>query len=204
MSETEQRGDFQSREEAERRDRALALERRRELTDAFLRRRIPYKFRSETDRERIEALEKLFQAQNRFIDTYRDQHLALDRLSHVHDEARDRENMRRLDNENRLLELEIRNARLKDQLRQERKETGGTTPREFRDDVEKAADKVRRDAAERVAEAKAKLEARRGILRERDAMKAEVLREAGGVVTEAVARELENIDDVYRTLLDEF
>ena len=37
MSETEQRGDFQSREEAERRDRALALERRRELTDAFLR-----------------------------------------------------------------------------------------------------------------------------------------------------------------------
>lgn len=204
MSDAERSGNFQSREEAERRDRALALERRRELTDAFTRRRIPYKYRSETDRERIEALEKLFQAQNRFIETYRDQQLALDRLGHVHDEARDREAMRRLENQNRLLELEIQNARLKEALHREAKEARGASPREFRDDVDRAADKVTLDAAKRTAEAKAKLEARRGIIRERDAMKAEILHEAGGVVTDAIARELENIDDVYRAVLDEF
>lgn len=203
MADSEKNGDFLSREEAERRDRALSVARSRELTEAFAHRRIPYKFRSDTDRERIEALNQLTESQNRFIGTYRDQQLALDHLRHVHDEARDREEMRRLENENRILELRLRRDRLQGQLHQETQDSGGVTGPDFRDEVEKVAQKARLDAAKRAAQAKAKIEARRDVVRERDAIKAEMLRDAGGIMTAEVTRELQNIDDAYQQILDD-
>ena len=125
------------------------------------------------------------------------------RLRHVHDEARDREEMRRLENENRILELRLRRDRLQGQLHQETQDSGGVTGPDFRDEVDKVAQKARLDAAKRAAQAKAKIEARRDVCRERDAIKAEMLRDAGGIMTAEVTRELQNIDDAYQQILDD-
>ena len=91
---------------------------------------------------------------------------------------------------------------LRGQLHQETQDSGGVTGPDFRDEVEKVAQKARLDAAKRAAQAKAKIEARRDVGRERDAIKAELLRDAGGVLTAEVERELQNIDDAYQDILD--
>jgi hypothetical protein len=198
----DQAGVYLSREEAERRDRALSNARSRELTGAFANRRVPYAWRSDTDRERVEAFNRLLDAQNRCLDTYRDQQLAIDRLGHVHDEARDREATRQLENKARILELQMRCNRLEGQLEQEQRNTGGMTGREAQNEAEKIRQKVNLDALKVAAEAEAKIQARRLILQKRDALKAQLLREAGGILTPELERELCNIDDLYQAELD--
>lgn len=202
MADSEKSGVYLSREEAERQERAVSIAQRRELTETFSRHRVPYKFSSEIQKARIDAFNQTVESQNRLIDTLCDHQLALERFGTIHDEARDREEMRRLENETRILELRLRRDRLRGQLHQETQESGGVTGPDFRDEVEKVAQKARLDTAKRAAQAKAKIEARRDVCRERDAIKAELLRDAGGVMTPEVERELRNIDDAYQDILD--
>ena len=197
------KGTLMTREDAERWEKTITLAQRYGLSDTLARRLTQYKFMSEIQRERVEAATRLLGAEQQCLDQYYAHQLSYQRLLTVHDEARDREDMRRLENETRILELRLQRDRLRGQLHQETQDSGGVTGPDFRDEVEKVAQKARLDAAKRTAQAKAKIEARRDVGRERDAIKAEMLRDAGGVVTPELERELQNIDDTYQTLLDE-
>lgn len=195
-------GTLMTREEAERWEKTITIARRYGLSDALAQRLRQYKFRSDVQRERVEAATRLIEAEHRFMEAYEGHQLAYQRLLTVHDEARDREAMRRLENESRLLELQLRRDRLRQALHEQTQDAGGVTGSDFRDEVEKVAQKARLDAAKRAAQAKAKIEARRDLVRERDAIKAEMLREAGGIRTAELERELQNIDDAYQEILD--
>lgn len=197
------KGTLMTREETERWEKTITLAQRYGLSDTLARRLTQYKFVSEIQRERVEAATRLLGAEQQCLDQYYAHQLSYQRLLTVHDEARDREDMRRLENETRILELRLQRDRLRGQLHQETQDSGGVTGPDFRDEVEKVAQKARLDAAKRTAQAKAKIEARRDVCRERDAIKAEMLRDAGGVVTPELERELQNIDDTYQILLDE-
>lgn len=197
------KGTLMTREEAERWEKTITLAQRYGLSDTLARRLTQYKFVSEIQRERVEAATRLLGAEQQCLDQYYAHQLSYQRLLTVHDEARDREDLRRLENETRILELRLQRDRLRGQLHQETQDSGGVTGPDFRDEVEKVAQKARLDVAKRTAQAKAKIEARRDLCRERDAIKAEMLRDAGGVVTPELERELQNIDDTYQTLLDE-
>ncbi len=58
------------------------------------------------------------------------------------------------------------------------------------------------EAAKKSAWAKEKLEIRQELYRERDRMKAEILEGSGGATAPDVERQLQDIDDVYQSLID--
>ena len=197
-----QTGTLMTREEAERWEKTLTIAQHYGLSEALAQRLRQYKFRSEIQKERVDAALRLLGAEKQCMDMYHEHQLSYQRLLSVHDEALDREKMRRLDNEARLLELQIRRDQLKSQLHQQNQEFGGPTGQDMQEELEKVRHKAALDAAKRVAQAQAKIEARRQVCRDRDAAKAELLRDAGGVMTSEVERELQNIDDAYQEILD--
>lgn len=191
-------GTLISREEAERWERQIAVARRHGLSEALATRLKQYKFRSVVQTERVRAATQLLEAERQFMDVYQEHQLSYQRLLSVHDKARRHEEIERLQEENLITRL--RNER--SQLLQETKDTGGMTGQDLRDELEKVRHKAALDAAKRVAQVQAKIQARQEVCRQRDATKAEVLRDAGGVMTPELERELQNIDDAYQDLLD--
>lgn len=191
-------GTLISREEAERWERQIAVARRHGLSEALATRLKQYKFRSVVQTERVRAATQLLEAERQFMDVYQEHQLSYQRLLSVHDKARRHEEIERLQEENLITRL--RNER--SQLLQETKDAGGMTGQDLRDELEKVRHKAALDAAKRVAQVQAKIQARQEVCRQRDATKAEVLRDAGGVMTPELERELQNIDDAYQDLLD--
>lgn len=191
-------GTLISREEAERWERQIAVARRHGLSEALATRLKQYKFRSVVQTERVRAATQLLEAERQFMDVYQEHQLSYQRLLSVRDKARRHEEIERLQEENLITRL--RNER--SQLLQETKDAGGMTGQDLRDELEKVRHKAALDAAKRVAQVQAKIQARQEVCRQRDATKAEVLRDAGGVMTPELERELQNIDDAYQDLLD--
>lgn len=191
-------GTLISREEAERWERQIAVARRHGLSEALATRLKQYKFRSVVQTERVRAATQLLEAERQFMDVYQEHQLSYQRLLSVHDKARRHEEIERLQEENLITRL--RNER--SQLLQETKDAGGMTGQDLRDELEKVRHKAALDAAKRVAQVQAKIQARQEVCRQRDATKAEVLRDADGVMTPELERELQNIDDAYQDLLD--
>ncbi len=191
-------GTLISREEAERWERQIAVARRHGLSEALATRLKQYKFRSVVQTERVRAATQLLEAERQFMDVYQEHQLSYQRLLSVHDKARRHEEIERLQEENLITRL--RNER--SQLLQETKDAGGMTGQDLRDELEKVRHKAALDAAKRVAQVQAKIQARQEVCRQRDATKAEVLRDTGGVMTPELERELQNIDDAYQDLLD--
>lgn len=202
MADTEKTGTLMTREDKEHWERALTVAQHYGLSNALAQRLNQYKFVSDVQAERVKAATKLVAAEHQFMEAYTGHQLAYQRLLSVHDEARDREEMRRLDNEARLLELQIRRDQLHRQLNQQIKDSGGMTNRDVEDELEKIHQKATLEVAKRAAQAKAKIEGQRKVCRERDAIKAEMLRDAGGVLTAELERELKNIDDAFQEVLD--
>lgn len=192
-------GTLISREEAERWERQIAVARRHGLSEALATRLKQYKFRSVVQTERVRAATQLLEAERQFMDVYQEHQLSYQRLLSVHDKARRHEEIERLQEENLITRL--RNER--SQLLQETKDAGGMTGQDLRDELEKVRHKAALDAAKRVAQVQAKIQARQEVCRQRDATKAEVLRDAGGVMTPELERELQNIDDAYQGVLDD-
>ena len=192
-------GTLMTREEIERWEKTITIAQRYGLSESLATRLKQYKFVSEVQKARIDAATDVLVAEQRFMDVYHGHQLALDRLLTVHETARRHEEIERLQEENLIIKL--RNERSR--LQAESREVSGVTGGEAYDELEKIRQKAAFDAAKRTAQAKAKIEARRDVVRERDAIKAEMLRDAGGVVTAELERELKNIDDAYQTILDE-
>ena len=192
-------GTLMTREEIERWEKTITIAQRYELSESLATRLKQYKFVSEVQKARIDAATDVLVAEQRFMDVYHGHQLALDRLLTVHETARRHEEIERLQEENLIIKL--RNERSR--LQAESREVSGVTSGEAYDELEKIRQKAAFDAAKRAAQAKAKIEARRDVGRERDAIKAELLRDAGGVMTPEVERELRNIDDAYQQILDE-
>ncbi len=186
------------REEVERWERQITVARRYGLSEALATRLRQYKFRSVVQTERVQAATRLLEAERQFMDVYHEHQLSYQRLLSVHEKARRHEEIERLQEENLILQL--RNEQ--NGLFQAAKDAGGMTCSDFQDEVGKSGEKARLDAAKRAAQAKAKIEARRDVCRERDAIKAELLRDAGGGMTPELERELQNIDDAYQEVLD--
>ena len=186
------------REEVERWERQITVARRYGLSEALATRLRQYKFRSVVQTERVQAATRLLEAERQFMDVYQEHQLSYQRLLSVHEKARRHEEIERLQEENLILQL--RNEQKG--LFQAAKDAGGMTGSDFQDEVGKSGEKARLDAAKRAAQAKAKIEARRDVCRERDAIKAELLRDAGGGMTPELERELQNIDDAYQEVLD--
>lgn len=186
------------REEVERWERQITVARRYGLSEALATRLRQYKFRSLVQTERVQAATRLLEAERQFMDVYHEHQLSYQRLLSVHEKARRHEEIERLQEENLILQL--RNEQKG--LFQAAKDAGGMTGSDFQDEVGKSGEKARLDAAKRAAQAKAKIEARRDMCRERDAVKAELLRDAGGGMTPELERELQNIDDAYQEVLD--
>ena len=186
------------REEVERWERQITVARRYGLSEALATRLRQYKFRSLVQTERVQAATRLLEAERQFMDVYQEHQLSYQRLLSVHEKARRHEEIERLQEENLILQL--RNEQKG--LFQAAKDAGGMTGSDFQDEVGKSGEKARLDAAKRAAQAKAKIEARRDVCRERDAIKAELLRDAGGGMTPELERELQNIDDAYQEVLD--
>ncbi len=186
------------REEVERWERQITVARRYGLSEALATRLRQYKFRSLVQTERVQAATRLLEAERQFMDVYQEHQLSYQRLLSVHEKARRHEEIERLQEENLIIQL--RNER--NRLSQEAKDASGMTGSDFQDEVGKSGQKARLDAAKRAAQAKAKIEARRDLCRERDAVKAEMLRDAGGGITPELERELQNIDDTYQEILD--
>ena len=192
-------GTLMTREEIERWEKTITIAQRYGLSESLATRLKQYKFVSEVQKARIDAATDVLVAEQRFMDVYHGHQLALDRLLTVHETARRHEEIERLQEENLITKL--RNERSR--LQAESREVSGVTGGEAYDELERIRQKAAFDAAKRTAQAKAKIEARRDVVRERDAIKAEMLRDAGGVVTAELERELKNIDDAYQTILDE-
>jgi hypothetical protein len=192
-------GTLMTREEIGRWEKTITIAQRYGLSESLATRLKQYKFVSEVQKARIDAATDVLVAEQRFMDVYHGHQLALDRLLTVHETARRHEEIERLQEENLIIKL--RNERSR--LQAESREVSGVTGGEAYDELEKIRQKAAFDAAKRTAQAKAKIEARRDVVRERDAIKAEMLRDAGGVVTAELERELKNIDDAYQTILDE-
>lgn len=186
------------REEVERWERQITVARRYGLSEALATRLRQYKFRSLVQTERVQAATRLLEAERQFMDVYHEHQLSYQRLLSVHEKARRHEEIERLQEENLILQL--RNEQKG--LFQAAKDAGGMTGSDFQDEVGKSGEKARLDAAKRAAQAKAKIEARRDVCRERDVIKAEMLRDAGGRMTPELERELQNIDDAYQEVLD--
>ena len=191
-------GTLMTREEIERWEKTITIAQRYGLSKSLATRLKQYKFVSEVQKARIDAATDVLVAEQRFMDVYHGHQLALDRLLTVHETARRHEEIERLQEENLIIKL--RNERSR--LQAESREVSGVTGGEAYDELEKIRQKAAFDAAKRTAQAKAKIEARRDVVRERDAIKAEMLRDAGGVVTAELERELKNIDDAYQEILD--
>jgi len=186
------------REEVERWERQITVARRYGLSEALATRLRQYNFRSVVQTERVQAATRLLEAERQFMDVYQEHQLSYQRLLSVHEKARRHEEIERLQEENLILQLRNEQNR----LFQAAKDAGGMTGSDFQDEVGKSGEKARLDAAKRAAQAKAKIEARRDVCRERDAIKAEMLRDAGGGMTPELERELQNIDDAYQEVLD--
>lgn len=186
------------REEVERWERQITVARRYGLSEALATRLRQYKFRSLVQTERVQAATRLLEAERQFMDVYHEHQLSYQRLLSVHEKARRHEEIERLQEENLILQLRNEQNR----LFQAAKDAGGMTGSDFQDEVGKSGEKARLDAAKRAAQAKAKIEARRDVCRERDVIKAEMLRDAGGRMTPELERELQNIDDAYQEVLD--
>jgi len=191
-------GTLMTREEIERWEKTITIAQRYGLSESLATRLKQCKFVSEVQKARIDAATDVLVAEQRFMDVYHGHQLALDRLLTVHETARRHEEIERLQEENLIIKL--RNERSR--LQAESREVSGVTGGEAYDELEKIRQKAAFDAAKRTAQAKAKIEARRDVVRERDAIKAEMLRDAGGVVTAELERELKNIDDAYQEILD--
>lgn len=202
MADTEKTGTLMTREDKEHWERALTVAQHYGLSNALAQRLNQYKFVSDVQTERVKAATQLVAAEQQFMEAYTGHQLAHQRLLSVHDEARDREEMRRLDNEARLLELQIQRDQLHHQLNQQIKDSGRMTNRDVEDELEKIHQKATLEAAKKAAQVKAKIQIRRDLRRKRDEVKAEALRDAGGVVTPELEQELKNIDDSYQELLD--
>lgn len=191
-------GTLMTREEIERWERAITVAQRYGLDTALANRFRQYKFVSETRTARVEAATRLLAAERQCMEVYEEHQLAYARLRSLRDKARRHEEIERLQEENLILTLRNDQNRLRDEAR----ETGGATGWDARDELERVKQKTRLDAAKMAAQAEARVEARRSVLRQRDELKAQVLREAGGAMTPEVARELQNIDDIYQAMLD--
>lgn len=191
-------GTLIAREEAERWERQIAVARRHGLSEALAVRLKQYKFRSVVQTERVQAATRLLEAERQFMDVYQEHQLSYQRLLSVHEKARRHEEIERLQEENLITRL--RNER--SQLLQATKDAGGMTGQDMQEELEKVRHKAALDAAKRVAQVQAKIQARQEVCRSRDAAKAEMLRDAGGTMTPELERELQNIDDAYQDLLD--
>ena len=135
-------GTLMTREEAERWEKTLIIARHYGLSDALAQRLRQYKFRSDVQRERVDAATRLIEAEHRFMAAYEGHQLAYQRLLTVHETARRHEEIERLQEENLIIKL--RNERSR--LQAESREVSGVTGGEAYDELEKTRQKAAFDS----------------------------------------------------------
>ena len=199
MADRAKQGALLTRVEAERREQMMETARRNGLVDGLAGRANQYGFVSKIQTDRVKAATELLEAETRCMEMYHGHQLAQQRLLSVHDQAQRHQEIERLQEENLIIQLQNEQS----QLRQAGAETGRITGRDFQEEVDKAAQKTKLDAAKRVAQAEARVQARQEVRRKREAMKAAFLQETGGVMTPELELELKNIDDQFQQYLDE-
>ncbi len=191
-------GELITREEAGRYAESIALARNYGLSTGLAARLSRFKFVTQIQIDRTNAATELAAAELRFMNVYHEHQLAQDRLFSVYREAEHREQLRQVENRRELAEAQLRLKQAEQQL----KEFDGRTGEDIGAQEERARRSVRMEAAKKSAWAKEKLEIRQELYRERDRMKAEILEGSGGATAPDVERQLQDIDDVYQSLID--
>jgi len=198
-------GDLITRDEAERLQKALQKAMDHGLSEAMASRFSRFKFSNRILKERIESATEVIRAESVFIDAMEENQCARERMKRVLARSANEAKAREFDERIAIREREIRLAQLDREYEEYRYDgqSADSQHRQVEKQVEAAKRKAQADAAVKVAHAQEQVEIKREIYRQRDRMKAEIISDGKGDLTEEQRRELENIDDIYQKLIDE-